>query len=42
MAVVFLIAERLHKSIEEVLNLSEAEIVGWLAYFKFKRDNDYG
>ncbi len=37
---VFQLAEHLHKTAEEILRISESELVHWLSYFKIKAEKE--
>jgi hypothetical protein len=36
----YALAEVLHKSVVEILELSVAEVDGWIAYFEIKKQRD--
>ena len=34
------LAECLHKTLDEIKSMTANEYVGWIAYFKIKKEND--
>ena len=38
----FVLAEHLHKTVEEVMNMSLAEVNGWFAYLELKKEKRHG
>ena len=36
----FQLAEHLHRTVEEIFEMNEAELKGWVAYFKIKEKKE--